>query len=48
LTLGLIPVGIAALGGEPALMKPAQFGTKAAEDSKRFGAIIRERRGVGD
>ncbi|NRF68073.1 tripartite tricarboxylate transporter substrate binding protein [Aquincola sp. S2] len=39
---------IAALGGEPAPMTPAQFQTKAAEDSLRFGAIIRERRIVGD
>ena len=39
---------IAALGGEPAPMTPAQFTAKAAEDSRRFGAIIRERRIVGD
>jgi tripartite-type tricarboxylate transporter receptor subunit TctC len=39
---------IAALGGVPAPMTPAEFGAKAAEDSKRFGAIIRERRIVGD
>src|SRR5688572_21285201 len=39
---------IAALGGEPAPMTPAQFSAKAAEDSRRFGAIIRERRIVGD
>ncbi len=39
---------IAALGGEPVPMSPAAFGAKAAEDSKRFGAIVRERRIVGD
>jgi tripartite-type tricarboxylate transporter receptor subunit TctC len=39
---------IAAIGGVPAPMSPAQFGAKAAEDSKRFGAIIKERRIVGD
>jgi len=40
--------GIAALGGVPAPMSPAEFAAKAAEDSKRFGAIIRERKIVGD
>lgn len=39
---------ITAIGGVPAPMTPAEFGAKAAEDSKRFGAIIRERRIVGD
>ena len=39
---------IAALGGEPAPMTPAQFHAKAMEDSQRFGAIIKERRIVGD
>ena len=39
---------IAALGGEPVPMSPAEFGAKAAEDSRRFGAIIRERRIAGD
>jgi len=39
---------ISALGGVPAPMSPAEFGAKAAEDSKRFGAIIRERKIVGD
>ncbi|HSW06518.1 Bug family tripartite tricarboxylate transporter substrate binding protein [Aquabacterium sp.] len=39
---------IAALGGEPAPMTPAQFQAKAMEDSQRFGAIIKERRIVGD
>jgi tripartite-type tricarboxylate transporter receptor subunit TctC len=39
---------IGALGGEPAPMTPAQFAAKAADDSKRFGAIIKERKIVGD
>jgi len=39
---------ISALGGVPAPMSPAEFAAKAAEDSKRFGAIIRERKIVGD
>jgi len=39
---------IHALGGVPAPMTPAQFAAKAAEDSKRFGAIIRERQIVGN
>lgn len=39
---------ISALGGEPAPMTPAQFAAKASEDSARFGAIIRERKIVGD
>ena len=39
---------IAALGGVPAPMTPAEFQAKAAEDSKRFGAIIHERKIVGD
>jgi len=39
---------INAIGGVPAPMSPAEFGAKAAEDSKRFGAIIRERRISGD
>ena len=39
---------IAALGGVPAAMTPPQFAAKAAEDSQRFGAIIRERQIVGN
>ena len=39
---------IQALGGVPAPMSPAQFAAKAAEDSRRFGAIIKERRISGD
>jgi tripartite-type tricarboxylate transporter receptor subunit TctC len=48
--LGTAPLQerIGAIGGVPAPMTPAEFGAKAAEDSKRFGAIIRERRIVGD
>ena len=48
LTLAEQQERIAALGGVPAPMSPAEFGAKAAEDSKRFGAIIRERKIVGD
>ncbi len=39
---------IQALGGVPAPMTPAEFQAKAAEDSARFGGIIRERSIVGD
>ena len=39
---------IHALGGVPAPMSPAQFAAKAAEDSRRFGAIVKARRIVGD
>ena len=39
---------IAALGGEALPLTPAEFGAKAAEDSKRFGALIRERQITGD
>ena len=39
---------IQALGGVPAPMTPAEFQAKAADDSKRFGGIIRERKIVGD
>ncbi|WP_280154858.1 tripartite tricarboxylate transporter substrate binding protein [Piscinibacter sp. XHJ-5] len=48
--LGTQPVRdrITALGGVPAPMTPAQFAAKAQEDSKRFGAIVKERRIVGD
>jgi tripartite-type tricarboxylate transporter receptor subunit TctC len=48
--LGTAPLQerIAAIGGVPAPMTPAEFGAKASEDSKRFGAIIRERKIVGD
>jgi tripartite-type tricarboxylate transporter receptor subunit TctC len=48
--LGTAPMQerIAALGGVPAPLTPAEFGAKAAEDSHRFGAIIRERKIVGE
>ena len=39
---------ITALGGVPAPMSPAEFAAKAAEDSKRFGAIVRARKIIGD
>ena len=39
---------ITALGGEALALTPAEFGAKAAEDSKRFGSLIRERKIVGD
>ncbi|MEY2954331.1 MAG: hypothetical protein RLZZ401_2418, partial [Pseudomonadota bacterium] len=39
---------IAALGGEPLPLTPAEFGAKAAEDAKRFGALIKERKITGD
>jgi len=32
-----------AVGNIPAAMSPDEFGERAREDSKRFGAIIRER-----
>ncbi len=39
---------IQALGGVPAPMTPGEFQAKAAEDSQRFGSIIRERKISGD
>jgi len=36
------------LGGEALPLTPAEFGARATDDSKRFGAIIRERKIVGD
>jgi hypothetical protein len=39
---------IQALGGEALAISPAEFAAKASEDSARFGAIIRERKIVGD
>lgn len=49
-TLGLPAVRdrIQALGGEALAMSPSEFAAKANEDSIRFGAIIRERKIVGD
>ena len=39
---------ITALGGEALPISPAEFAAKATEDSRRFGAIIREQQIVGD
>ena len=39
---------IQSLGGEPLAISPAEFASKASEDSARFGAIIRERKIVAD
>lgn len=39
---------IAAIGGVPTPMTPEQFSAKIGQDSKRFGAIVRERKIVGD
>ena len=39
---------ITALGGEILPLTPQEFGAKASEDSKRFGALIKERKIIGD
>ncbi|MBN9472752.1 MAG: ABC transporter substrate-binding protein [Bordetella sp. SCN 67-23] len=39
---------LVALGGDPAPMTPEQFHERAEYDAKRFGAIIRDRKIVGD
>ena len=39
---------INAFGGVPLAMSPAQFAANMADDSRRFGAIVRERRISGD
>lgn len=39
---------VLAIGGVPTPMAPEQFATRMADDSKRFGAIVRERKIVGD
>ena len=39
---------ITALGGEVLPLTPQEFGAKASDDSKRFGALIRERKIIGD
>ena len=39
---------INAIGGIAAPQSPAEFQAKMAEDSRRFGAIVRERKIVGD
>ena len=48
LTLPAVRDRIQALGGEPLAISAAEFAAKAQEDSARFGAIIRERKIVGD
>jgi tripartite-type tricarboxylate transporter receptor subunit TctC len=39
---------INAIGGVPTPMSAAEFGAKMADDGKRFGAIVRERKIAGD
>nr|WP_233146282.1 tripartite tricarboxylate transporter substrate binding protein [Pigmentiphaga sp. NML080357] len=39
---------LVSMGGDPAPMTPEQFHARAEDDAKRFGAIIRERKIVGD
>jgi len=39
---------VVATGGDPAPMTPEQFRKRAEDDARRFGAIIRERKIVGD
>ena len=39
---------ITALGGEALPLTPQEFGNKASDDSKRFGALIKDRKIVGD
>jgi len=48
--LGTQPIRdrIVALGGEALPLSPAEFGAKATDDSRRFGAIIRERKILAD
>lgn len=48
LSLPAVKDRIRALGGEAQALSPAEFAAKANEDSARFGAIIRERKIVGD
>jgi tripartite-type tricarboxylate transporter receptor subunit TctC len=48
LSLPAVRERIQALGGEPLAISAAEFAAKAQEDSVRFGAIIRERKIVGD
>ncbi len=48
LTLQPVKDRILALGGEALPLTPAEFGAKANEDSKRFGAIIKERKILAD
>ncbi|MDO9166093.1 MAG: tripartite tricarboxylate transporter substrate binding protein [Rhodoferax sp.] len=39
---------VASLGGEVMPLTPAEFAAKASSDSKRFGALIKERKIIGD
>ena len=39
---------ITALSGEALPLTPQEFGNKATDDSKRFGALIKERKIIGD
>ncbi|ROZ76145.1 tripartite tricarboxylate transporter substrate binding protein [Ramlibacter sp. WS9] len=39
---------VLAMGGEALPLTPAEFGTKAMEDSKRFGAVIKDRKITAD
>jgi hypothetical protein len=39
---------VAALGSEVAPMTPAEFAERGRRDAERFGAIIKERKIVGD
>jgi tripartite-type tricarboxylate transporter receptor subunit TctC len=39
---------LVAMGGEALPLTPAEFGARAQEDYRRFGAIIKERRIVAD
>jgi hypothetical protein len=39
---------ILAMGGEALPLTPAEFGAKATGDSRRFSAIIRERKILAD
>lgn len=48
LALPAVQERIASLGGEPLPGSPAAFGQRAAADSQRFGAVIRERKIVAD
>ena len=39
---------ITALGGDALPLTPQEFGAKASDDSKRFGALIKEKKIIGD
>ncbi|MBC7471062.1 MAG: hypothetical protein H7322_17220 [Ramlibacter sp.] len=43
LALPAVRTQIATIGAEPSPMSPAQFAALMADDSKRYGAVIRER-----